>query len=130
MRARPYCSERMTKVTHPIEQAIARMGACASEKLRQRCLADELGLSRSYFARRFRVETGMSPHQYLSQLRIHRAQYLLGKTHKRLVDIALELGFCSQSHFTQSFRSHVGVTPKRFRTLVAETESRSVKRTG
>ena len=49
------------------------------------------------------------------ELRVDRAKTLLRESRLGLVDIAIELGFCSQSHFTQVFRCLVGMTPSRFR---------------
>lgn len=78
-------------------------------------LAAHAGLSRTYFAEAFQKATGLSPHRYLTQRRIARAQTLLQHTSLALADIALQCGFSNQAHFSQSFRQATGTTPGRYR---------------
>lgn len=78
-------------------------------------LAEHAGLSRTYFAEAFQKATGLSPHRYLTQRRIARAQTLLQHTSLALADIALQCGFSNQAHFSQSFRQSTGTTPGRYR---------------
>lgn len=78
-------------------------------------LAGHAGLSRTYFAEAFQRTIGRSPHRYLTQRRIARAQTLLQHTGMPLSEIALQCGFSSQAHFSQSFRQHTGTTPGRYR---------------
>lgn len=74
-------------------------------------LAQRSGLSVFYFTRAFRQSTGMTPHAYVQQRRVERARELLGQSTRSLGDIALEVGFSSQSHFTTVFRRLTGLTP-------------------
>lgn len=101
----------------PVERTRALIESSLSEGLTLEELAEEAGVSRSHFARRFRAETGVSPHRYQSQQRIEKAKTLLRQTRLSLVEIAMDLGFCSQSHFTQVFRSLAGITPRKFREM-------------
>jgi AraC family transcriptional regulator len=78
-------------------------------------LADVAGFSRHYFARSFRLATGMSPHQYLVERRVERACKLLCETVLSIGEVAAAVGFASQSHLTEHFRRVTGVTPARFR---------------
>lgn len=107
------------RASAPVERTRALIESCLAEGLSLEELAEEAGVSRSHFARRFRAEVGVSPHRYQSQLRIERAKAMLRESQMTLVDIAMELGFCSQSHFTQAFRAHEGVTPRRYREVSA-----------
>lgn len=101
----------------PVERTRALIESSLSEGLSLEELAEEAGVSRSHFARRFRAETGVSPHRYQSQQRIEKAKSLLRETRLSLVEIAMDLGFCSQSHFTQVFRALAGITPRKFREM-------------
>jgi AraC family transcriptional regulator len=47
--------------------------------------------------------------------RVLQAQRLIRKTSRSLIDIALEVGYSSPSHFAQVFRREVGMTPAQFR---------------
>ena len=79
-------------------------------------LAAVVRMSPYHFARLFKSSTGLPPHQYVITRRIERAQELLrDRDPLPLADIAAEVGFSSQSHFTRHFKRLVGVTPRRFR---------------
>jgi AraC-like DNA-binding protein len=78
-------------------------------------LAATAGLSRMYFAKQFRVSTGVRPHEFVLRKRIERAQQLLGATSDSLVEIALSVGFQTQAHFTTVFKKVAGNTPCQFR---------------
>lgn len=77
-------------------------------------LADLVHLSPYYFARLFKNATGMSPHNYLLQVRIDRAKELLAQEEVNLYKIAVELGFTDQSHFGRHFKKVVGITPRQY----------------
>lgn len=78
-------------------------------------LAEEVELSKYYFARRFKQRTGQSPYQFVIYERVRTARRLLRETTRSLARIALEVGFSSQSHLTRTFKRHVGTTPGRYR---------------
>ncbi|KAA3643496.1 MAG: AraC family transcriptional regulator [Chloroflexi bacterium] len=76
-------------------------------------LADHVNLSRYYFLRVFRDEVGMPPHTYLDTLRIQKAQAFIAQG-RPLAQVAQDVGFSSQSHFTQRFKQTLGVTPGKY----------------
>ena len=78
-------------------------------------LAGIARLSSSHFARAFRQSAGVSPHDYLMQRRVARAQDLLGSTDLPLSEIAIACGFADQSHFSRRFKERLGITPSRYR---------------
>ncbi|MGQ0620386.1 MAG: helix-turn-helix domain-containing protein [Panacagrimonas sp.] len=78
-------------------------------------LADRACVSRAHFIRRFRDVTGMSPHRYITLRRVEKAKELLLSTRQGLAQIALDVGFGNQSHFTQVFHVLTGATPSQFR---------------
>jgi AraC-like DNA-binding protein len=73
-------------------------------------LAKEAGLSHYQFLRGFARETGLTPHAYLMQRRIHRARRLIGEG-LRLADAASASGFSDQSHMTRLFVRSFGMAP-------------------
>lgn len=73
-------------------------------------LAEHVNFSRYYLLRRFREATGMPPHLYLESVRVRHAQRLLTEG-QPLAQVAYQVGFGSQSHFTQRFKQIIGVTP-------------------
>jgi AraC family transcriptional regulator len=86
-----------------------------SENITLDDLASSVALSRYHFARRFRVSTGTTPHDYVLQQRVARAQTLLTRTNYPLLDIAVTCGFADQSHFNRVFKKHTGVPPGHYR---------------
>lgn len=76
-------------------------------------LAGFAGLSAFHLCRVFRVSVGMTPHAYLTHLRVRRAKSLLRAGLPAAV-AAVEVGFYDQAHLTRHFKRIVGVPPGRF----------------
>lgn len=74
-------------------------------------LAQEVGLSPHHFAHSFKESFGLPPHRFVQQRRMEKALKMLKTSSSSIAEIALALGFASQSHFTQVFRQHTGKTP-------------------
>lgn len=78
-------------------------------------LADYTNLSPSYLSRLFKKELGIPISSYITEKKIEKAQHLLKYSDYSLIDIANYLAFSSQSHFIQTFKKSVGLTPKKYR---------------
>ncbi|GAB7525047.1 AraC family transcriptional regulator [Paraburkholderia sp. 2C] len=78
-------------------------------------LAQAVGLSPTYFAARFRAAVGASPRLFVMRRRIERAKALLASTQMSMIDVALNVGFRTQSHFTTVFGRQEGATPHQWR---------------
>jgi AraC family transcriptional regulator len=81
-------------------------------------MANLLQMGPCHFARAFKESTGLSPHQYVLRRRVERALQMLKETRVNLADIAYDLGFSSQGHFTTVFSKFVGVSPSSYRDQV------------
>lgn len=68
-----------------------------------------------HFARIFKAFTGLPPHRYLLQQRLHYASLLLRNQRGRVSEVAFQAGFNSTEHFTASFSKHFGASPAAFR---------------
>ncbi|HKQ40341.1 MAG TPA: helix-turn-helix transcriptional regulator, partial [Verrucomicrobiae bacterium] len=77
-------------------------------------LAGAAGLSPFHFARLFKRSTGLSPHQYVLRCRVERARGLLMRSKASIAEVAVEVGFCDQSHLAAHFKRVYGVSPKAF----------------
>ena len=86
-------------------------------------VASSVGLTRMHFAAQFRAATGLRPHEYLLRRRIERAQEMLAETGMSLVDIALSVGFQTQSHFTSVFKRYAGQPPRAWRESLPRPET-------
>jgi AraC family transcriptional regulator len=79
-------------------------------------LATLVDLSPHHFCRAFKESTGASPHTWFSQRRIERAQEIIAETPGMgLTEVALSVGFGSQSAFGTAFRRVTGTTPSAWR---------------
>ena len=78
-------------------------------------LAAVTGLSPAHFARAFAATVGMTPFRYVMSRRLARARELLERTHRSALDVALDVGFKTPSHFASRFRREFGVTPRAVR---------------
>lgn len=78
-------------------------------------LASLVGLSRYHFCTAFRLSTGLTPHIWLTGQRMLLAQRLLNDPNLSISEVALTVGYSTQSAFAQTFRRVVGMTPRSFR---------------
>jgi AraC-like DNA-binding protein len=74
-------------------------------------LAEQCGLSPSYFARAFRESVGVPPYQWLIERRVSRSKELMKDRTRSLTDVALAAGFADQSHFSRAFARVTGMPP-------------------
>lgn len=82
-------------------------------------LVAEAGVHPHHLPRAFRRHVGCSMGEYTRRRRIRRAQTLLAQPAMSVAAIALEVGFCDQSHFTRVFKRVTRTTPAAYRRLVA-----------
>jgi AraC-like DNA-binding protein len=98
-----------------LKRAIDFVEARLDEPVSLKEIASAAGLTRMHFAAQFKAATGLRPHEYLLRRRIERSQELLAGSDVSLVDVALSVGFQTQSHFTVVFKRFVGQTPRAWR---------------
>jgi AraC-like DNA-binding protein len=78
-------------------------------------LARLCGLSRYQFLRRFALSVGLTPHAWLTRLRLERACAALARAPATIAQVAADVGFYDQSHFNRAFRAAYGVPPSAYR---------------
>ena len=73
------------------------------------------GLNRSYFGKVFRETMGESPQAFLLHYRMARAAQLLKETRLSVGEIALQVSYDNQLHFSRAFKNVHGVSPREYR---------------
>lgn len=84
-------------------------------KLRIEQVAEHVGVSRRQLERLFHEKTGVSPGAALNRIRMAKAMFLVERTSRPLIEIALDVGFENSSHFGRKFRQSFGTTPIKHR---------------
>jgi AraC-like DNA-binding protein len=77
-------------------------------------------MSRTSFAERFRVLAGVPPLAYLNAWRMLLAQRALRNAETRVGPLAYELGYTSESAFSNAFKREVGMSPLRYRATIRD----------
>lgn len=111
----PHTSVRISCSGESIYPAIRFILNNYKEEIRIAELAKMCGYSLSHFRKVFREETGMSPLDYMTNLRLNMASILLRTRERHVSDIAVETGFTSLSSFNRSFRKKYGIPPTEWR---------------
>ncbi len=86
-----------------------------AENIQLRDAADEIGLSSEHMIREFKRSNGISPMQYLRELRINRAKALLHDGALNISEVGQAVGYNSLPHFSRVFRQSTGMSPRTFR---------------
>lgn len=69
----------------------------------------------SQAVRRFKKDTGQTPHDYLLARRMEMAEFYLRDTTLGVGEVARKIGFGDEHYFSRAFKIHSGKTPSRFR---------------
>jgi AraC-like DNA-binding protein len=104
-----------SSISDPIGIAVARISEALHHKINLAQVAELTGLSYVQFVRRFKAETGMTPSEYVSVLRLQKAKNLLSQTDLSIRYIANACGFENEYYFSNFFKKHMALSPTAFR---------------
>jgi AraC-like DNA-binding protein len=107
-----FSGKRIAKI---IEEARFLMRQNYSGDMDFEAFAHSKNVGYSYFRKMFRKFTGVSPGQYLIEMRMMRAKEMLVSTDSTVSEIGFELGFQSIYYFSYLFKEKVGMTPSQYR---------------
>ncbi len=96
------------------EKVTRYIGEHYAEPLTLQVMAQEFVTSREYFSMRFKKSTGFGFSEYLTQVRMANAIYLLEHPGASVTDVAYQCGFNDSSYFAAVFKSVYGITPKKY----------------
>ncbi|WP_434752257.1 helix-turn-helix domain-containing protein [Paenibacillus amylolyticus] len=95
-----------------VEQSISFLMDHYHEEISTKQLAEQAGLGIKHYTRLFKKVTGLTPHEYVSSLRIRKAKELLLVSRKSLAEIAEQVGYRDSYYFNRRFKQITGVPPR------------------
>ena len=96
-------TENTKRIYNPIARAIRTIEYNYNNKITVQGLADSLYLDEAYFSRLFKEKTGLTPKQYLLNVRLKRAKELLSETVYPIKEISTATGFSDPLYFSKLF---------------------------
>jgi len=98
-----------------IYKATSYIKANYMHKITLQDMANHVFLSPTYFSKLFKEETGQTPGNFLTAVRIDESKRLLRSQALNIVDIPARVGFDNQSYFARVFKKFEGQTPGKYR---------------
>ena len=98
-----------------VQKAKAMLDDCFARQQAMRGELASLGLSPRRVGELFRQEYGVTPGEYIAELRLGEARRLLAETEQPILDIAYSTGFGGVSSFYRFFKTAVGLSPAAYR---------------
>jgi len=111
---RPHGEKRLL-LLHKLKPALEYIEDKLEEKVSVDTLGENCGLSAHRFSALFKDILGVPPHQYILKRRMEKAMSILSHTDFTVADVASQLGFHDQSHFTKLFKIATGLSPTYYR---------------
>ncbi len=111
----PYTKESAIRERLPILTAKQYIHTNYQSDISLKEVADHVHLSASYFSALFKLETGYTFTDYVTNLRIHTAQNMLATTYASIQDISEAVGYHDSKYFSRIFKKATGMTPLKYR---------------
>lgn len=96
-------------------EAVGYIHAHLTENPTLESIAEYCGMSPSRFNAGFKEQVGITPHAYITNLKIDTARILLKNPENTVTDVAYQLNFSSGNHFSSVFKKYTGYTPTQYR---------------
>lgn len=100
--------------TSHIDKAISMMQSEYSSGITVAEIAKQLNLDRCYFSALFKKETGISPIDYLTELKLRKAAELISIYGKSPTTAAISVGYADYCHFSKAFKKIFGCAPRKY----------------
>jgi len=98
-----------------INRAIVFLRECYNSNFTLQEIANIANLSPYHFIKVFKSETGKTPFEYLTDIKIEKSKELLAQKKYSITEVGLLCGFTSASHFSTVFSKKIGVSPLKYR---------------
>ncbi len=113
-----------------VKRAIAYIRSNYDEQLSVDLIADKVNVSKFYFCREFKRETGYTVVHYINNLRCREAQKLLKSGNHTVSEAARLCGFENLSYFTRTYKAIIGCTPTESRNRSGIKKEKYIENTG
>jgi len=100
-----------------VDSAILFMQEHINDNISLNDLSKQYNYSVSRFSNLFKQKTGYAPIDYFVQMKMQKACQQLDFTHRSVKDIAFSMGFDDPYYFSKRFRTVIGMSPKKYRTM-------------
>ncbi|WP_026302611.1 response regulator transcription factor [Psychroflexus tropicus] len=107
--------EAYSQYSKPIKRALEYIDTNINQEIKTDELIRVSGWSKFHFIREFAKEVGVTPYQYIFEQKMKLASSKLKNTYQSVREIAFDLGYTSNSSFTNAFVKHSGLSPSNFR---------------
>ena len=87
-------------------------------------LVDEMGMGRTVFFNKLKSMTGLSPVEFIREMRIKRAAQLLEDRQYNITEVTYMVGMNDSRYFAKCFKNTYGVTPSEYRRAALEKEEK------
>ncbi len=98
---------------NPVNKAIKYMNDECMTAISIKQISQEMNMSEANFCQYFKKITGISPKEYLTNIKMEKAKKII--MHESVTDTAFDLGYENISHFISVFKEKYGVTPKQYK---------------
>lgn len=98
-----------------VRRAIAIIQAHYADEITREDIATRLNISADYLTDCFRQEFGITPIAYIRRYRIKQACELLLNSDMTITQVAMNVGFSDNAHFTHTFIREMGLSPRAYR---------------
>lgn len=116
---KPYAPDVLHPARHEDKQIVLKAKEYIDENFCGDCslseISEHIHISPNYLHTLFSEQTGITPFAYVTEKRIELAKRMILAGNNTLLEIALETGFSSQSHFNKIFKKKTGYTPAEYR---------------
>lgn len=101
----------LTKNAEKVQNVIDYLHEHYAEKITGDAIGQALNMDFDYLNRLFKKQLNVTIFTYLNRVRVNKAKELLLEGHRKAYEIAGEVGYCDEFHFSKMFKKEVGVSP-------------------
>mgnify|MGYP000848147052 CR=1 FL=1 len=109
-------------VTNQIENAKRIIYEQFSDSISPEEIAEQVNMSYSWFRKVFKEYTGLTPYQYVQEIRIQKSKELSATTQFNSQEIAFKVGFENSDYFCTAFKKRTRYTPIQYRRMIRSVE--------